>query len=208
MSEVNHEAAYIFVHNPKAAGTSVETIIGGTSHETRWGFDSKGLALDDYFKFMIGRNPYTRLTSCFNFFPKMRFPEGRWEHKHRLIDIEHILSDFEIFVNNLDELFDFGMENYSESVTSSKTVYDHLAPQYYWACISGVNRMDRILKFEDLENEWNSVRERVGKGGVKLPHRNKSSGNIIAPEDVSKKTISIINEKYARDFELLGYPKL
>jgi hypothetical protein len=205
---VNEEIAYIFTHNPKAAGSSVETIIGGSSHETLWGFEVQGLILDDYFKFMVGRNPYTRLASCFKFLPSVRFRPDQWQQQHQGIDIKHILSDFDIFVDHLDDLFDFGMDNYSETAAPPKTVYDHVAPQHYWACIDGVNRMDRILKFEDLQNEWNTVRERVGHDGVELPHKNRSGGEPILPEDMSKRSISTINEKYARDFELLGYTKL
>lgn len=74
---INHQYKCIFIHVPRAAGTSVEIWINGID---QWDLDKRTKHLtasqakrlyseywDEYFKFTIIRNPWARMVSCAKF---------------------------------------------------------------------------------------------------------------------------------------------
>jgi hypothetical protein len=77
-----------------------------------------------------------------------------------------------------------------------------LYPQTYW---TGVDELDLIIKYEELERGLKEVQEKIG---IILPveHLNQGSKNLSAKH--TKKTIQIINKHFADDFETFGYEKL
>ena len=67
MSAINDEFKHIFIHNPKVAGSWMEEkdFVGGSAHQSIYGYHKEGVNIEKYFKWMFVRNPYDRLVSSF-----------------------------------------------------------------------------------------------------------------------------------------------
>lgn len=66
-------------------------------------------------------------------------------------------------------------------------------------------RCDRILRFETLDTDWLKLCADWGLDDVPLPHANAMGRSIPWWEYYDEEAARAIAEKYARDFELLGY---
>jgi hypothetical protein len=66
-------------------------------------------------------------------------------------------------------------------------------------------RCDRILRFETLDTDWLKLCADWGLDDVPLPHANAVGRSIPWWEYYDEEAARAIAEKYARDFELLGY---
>ena len=83
------------------------------------------------------------------------------------------------------------------------------------ACISGNHYTEQfrylhpsvsihVLKFEKLSEEFSNLMSLYKIEGITLPHSNANAKKFRV-SDFSKELISLINEVYAKDFELFGY---
>ena len=68
--------------------------------------------------------------------------------------------------------------------------------------------MDFVGKFENLQNDFNIVCDKIGIDRKKLPWKFKGRGLKSYFDFYEKETIQLINEKYEIDFEKFGYEKL
>jgi len=222
----------IFVHIPKVAGQSIETLFLedlGLNWDTRQALllrkkksdepgphrlahlkakDYVGLGYleaskyEEYFSFSFVRNPYSRVMSLYNY-----------------LGYSRIIS-FSAFIN---------------SVLSKKVREDHFffRPQYdYLYCDNGKLWVDFVGKLEHISEDIEYVMEKVGLEGKNLPHINKSEKGlkrgitslITTPsllKDIqlkrlfSQKKVSELSEDqkegiyliYKKDFEHFGYEK-
>jgi hypothetical protein len=139
------ERGYVFVHIPKTAGRSVLSAMGVT-------FRCEHKSLGDYaaelgadvckqrFKFTVVRNPWDRAVSFYRFFySPVRQPALTFEH---------------------------WLQRRSKVVPlRAKVPLD----QFSYCRVDGVVDMDAILKFENVEKEFQPVAARFGITGS-LPH--------------------------------------
>jgi len=198
---------YIFIHVPKTAGTSMESIVGGTSHETIYGYHKEGIDIDKYFKWMYVRNPYDRLYSAYKHC--LRSPDIFIENKQRygciIEDFKTILnSGFDCFIDNIHRFFDFDIQNVDHEVMRGDKVFiAHIIPQHYFCTIDGVSYINFVGKFENLENDWKKLRDILSLQ-LDLPCLNKGD-NSEAVISLQQKNIDKINELYRKDFLLFNY---
>lgn len=143
-----------------------------------------------YYSFCVVRNPYERAVSIW------------WSTCKRNNDKRHFISKY-LRNNNTFENFAKNIHLINEIEKRAVTDY-----QYKWI---EQNNIDRMLRFEDLQGEFNSlpfVRKKIElpllnptteitKGN---PVIRKAYGNYITTD-----SIYYINEYYARDFEICGY---
>ncbi|MCX2780154.1 sulfotransferase family 2 domain-containing protein [Microbulbifer thermotolerans] len=221
MAIINNTHKFIFIHVPKAAGTSITKLfsqyttfkdleIGATefgekiqsAYKERFGLskhstanrikDIVGSHWESFFKFSFVRNPYSRAFSIYNFL-------RQWEgcpDKYKL-DIRRF-SSFEEFVTS----------GYWDRNPGPDYIF---MPQAYW--LTDQNDKDQIMvdfvgKVEELDKIVGYIFERISENShveeVKVPFLNVSKG----PPKIntfSSSVIQCINKKYARDFELFGY---
>ncbi|PKH03427.1 hypothetical protein CXF72_06350 [Psychromonas sp. MB-3u-54] len=227
-----HDSECIFVHIPKNAGQSIETVFlehNGLTWDTRaplllrkndnpkLGPERLGhlLAADytkykyiseklfnQYFKFAVVRNPYSRLVSFYKYLGYSNF------------------CSFSFFILNLlDDLY----------VRRSW----FLRPQADYVYNNGEILVDKLIKLEELEVDFDLVRKKVGIN-ERLKHVNKSNpkpkkSKLIKffkilrdprlildkageldknPVNWNPLVIKKINEIYALDFEVLDYDKI
>jgi hypothetical protein len=193
----------IFVHVPKTAGQSIESVFvdrEGLTWETRdllllrtktagatgphrlaHLFADEYVALGHvtayefarFFKFAVVRDPYERAVS-----------EYRYRGAKLGVSIEAWLR------RNLDPDSDIGR---------------HTAPQSrYLFDASGTCLVDRLVHFETLQSEFSTLSRHVFGEEIRLPRLNVTLGPL---HSMTAKERAAIAERYAADFVLLGYSR-
>lgn len=180
----------IFIHIPKAAGSSVGSILYGTDrpgHYKAWEYQWENpKKFSEYYKFSIVRNPYDRICSAFYFLKqggKSR-NDSLWAKKN----LASYASVNDFVLNALGE----------------REVQDwiHFIPQYLFICDEkGEILVDDVFKLEAIQNHVNSLNANANINIQLLPKLNQSiSGHPLTSE--AKTTIRRI---YSEDFRVLGY---
>ena len=214
-----------FVHIPKNAGTSIENSV--LKHNIKWGFrdwtkkehnkfienswnsfkkkgkwwnistnntykNNKGcypwhappdeLGRDIYKKdddlFCVVRNPYNKIISAYKYsYGKKATKEGLNKF------IKEKLSDF----------------NKNERWNGC-----HILPQYKYT--HGNIKCEHILKFENLDNDFDKLNKKHQILNIKLDKNNKSKSKLNI-DDLTQESKDLIYKVYKKDFELFGYKK-
>lgn len=231
---ISHPHKCIFVHIPKAAGQSVESVfveLNNLTWENRSGLLLKPnhniklgpprLAhlkaseytqcghvpeniFQTYFKFSFVRNPWARLVSEYNY---------RRQHGDAIY-----LQPFNEFVLNAFPTDD------KDDYINAKDYYRHVMPQWkFLYSNSGECLVDFIGRFESLQTDFDKVCNKLGIGAMNLPHKNRTlSGlpyykakllSLIKADKPTKHYSQYYNKEareyvaqyYAKDIELFGY---
>jgi hypothetical protein len=206
----------VFVHIPKTAGSSIEQVLyprlshGGaviseisdTNLFAGWNKEHKFWMhhatmqqindlyekdVSEYFKFAFVRNPYERAISDWKFLRGKS--NKRWRSK--------------TFLKYLNR------EGYFERILSNSndesTRIDHTYPQYNFIYDdNGKCLVDFIGKFENLQQDFDTICDKIGIPRQQLPHENKTKHKHYT-EYYDDETRSIVAEKYAKDIEYFGY---
>jgi hypothetical protein len=194
---ISHKYKCIFVHIPKAAGTSLmgalrtkkfEQVHGyvGHSKKPKKGRLDKILSssvhdINNYFKFAFCRNPYDRIVSVWKYLSFIK-PAGR-------------LNRFPEFKNFIKLGLNVKNDHWRW----------HYYPQYYHICSKNRNPdIDYIGRFENLQEDFNTICDKIGIPHQQLPHKNKSKHKHYT-EYYDEETKQIVAEKYAKDIEYFNY---
>ena len=141
----------------------------------------------NYFSFSIVRNPWDRLVSCWmqkiirQEPTEKQFRKGtRWElnyQKPSFKDFTRIISD-------------------DENITKDKhwDLYFNIIP---------VSDIDFIGRFENLQEDFNTICDKIGIPQQKLPHKNKSKHKHYT-EYYDEETKQIVAERYAQYIDYFG----
>lgn len=159
-SKAFNETKSIFVHIPKAAGTSVSNALygGRQGHHTALAYKKANPSkFAEYYKFTITRNPWDRLASTYHYLLKSPHAEDRNWAKNNI----EKYSSFESFVINWLS---------SESIYSWK----HLLPQTYFVYENKKIIVDNIFKLESLSADFETLKVNVNSSAI-LKHDNKVS---------------------------------
>jgi sulfotransferase famil protein len=216
---VSDSRKFIFLHNPKAAGTSIrKALLPFDSRDNfYWKFqDSRALGrkLDkahmaaddfrvefpddfarakDYFVFMFVRDPYDRAVSAYN------------ETIDRALSVLTTRGAMEKYARALNR---FILEKCDERSIRYDFDMRFFVPQYAVGHASSEEITDYVGRFEELDNSLAEITRLAG-----LPEdtfRNIARANarnrdyepmaLLSPEAIAR-----INTLYARDFETFGY---
>ncbi len=183
----------LFIHVPKAAGSSVCMELFGyqTGHKSyfRYWLDSPAKA-DSYFKFTFVRNPYDRLVSAYHF-----LKAGGMDQRDKTW-AEDNLSEFESFE-------DFVKNWVTPSNIAKK---NHFQTQLSFLCAprSKVPKVDFIGRIENFNDDMNIVRARLGLALGETVHVNQSERKDYRSY-YTDEMLSIVRRVYADDIEILGY---
>ena len=198
---INREHKIIFVHIPKTGGTSVEKLFD----DSFYGWDEKrslwkqhcsiyqmqsvyGIDIRSYYKFAIVRNPWDRAVSDYKWWTRPSSPFFNFLKNTTLEDYLLIHNGYEK-INHLND---------------STGRADHFYTQYSFVEIDGRNCIDRIIRFENLQQDFNLVCDEVGERRQQLPHTNKTNRKHYS-EYYNQKTIDIVSQKYHKDIEYFDY---
>lgn len=203
-----HHHRAIFFHIGKTAGVSVEKWLDPSNYDARktnrkvmFGWDKeRGVYLqhasvelvkeltateifENYFKFSIVRNPFTRAISVYYYL----YDQHQKQH-----------GSFQNYIKSLPRLL------------TAKYLYlgSHHIPQVFYTHLDQHCVCDQIVKFEHLPQCLNPIKQRLGLD-TDPKHHNK----IIHPmrpqthpaEIYSNEMTQIIQDVYAADFEAFNY---
>jgi hypothetical protein len=183
----------IFIHIPKTAGTSVESMFGFVetfpnsrkfientrgkhllAHELK---SSSPIEFDNYFKWSIVRNPWARELSYYNMV--------KFQLKHRHMDFKQYLK-----------------ESATPNIKSKKRT---LKNQVDYLLIDDNVAVDEIVRYENLEYGWQRICEKINKPYEKLNHLRKTKTKQEIHEIYDQECIDIVADLRKDDIEFLNY---
>lgn len=197
---VYHKWRSVFVQIPKNASSAIHRIMENQTdnrhdHETYLNILSQNdpELIESYYSFAICRNPYDRLVSAYEF-----LRQGTWEH----VDME--------FEQLIKHFYNQGLHFY--------TNYDvFFWPQHRFVTIKKIVLVDKIMKYENLAQDWLEVHEEITS---RVPPRFSTLPTSLKIENQSHNKVGknwedyytpelkqMVYELYQRDFEIFGYEK-
>jgi hypothetical protein len=192
------ERRAIFIHVPKAAGSSLKEEIygervGGHRRIAEFRAYDPGRTAD-FYKFTFVRNPWDRLLSAYSYLQQGVDSTAR----DRAFASRYLsqFRDFEAFVIGL------GDRRTREPILH----YDHFRPQSYWMCLPGQrdHALDFVGRFESMERDLAAVRHHLGLPARPLG-KSRSSRHQDYMAAYSPAMIDIVAGIYSDDIDLLGY---
>jgi hypothetical protein len=183
------------VHIPKSAGTVIRDFLKTNDREFKVIFSHPTFSeiqteydLSTYFKFTFVRNPWDRFVSTF-FYLKQNVKD------------EELLNEARKKLSNYS-FTSFVKELYLEKNQFSKNYFIHFQPQIHF--LESLDNIDFIGRFENLQDDFNTICDKIGIPQQKLPHKNKSKHKHYT-EYYNEETKQIVAEKYAKDIEYFEY---
>ena len=180
----------LFIHIPKAAGMVIQKIVEnlnedmGPSNEvclhkkvTRYRKSYR----DRHYVFSFVRNPFDRLVSAYFFL------KAGGIHRHDRRRARKLANDFNTFVKE-------------DLLSKPINRILHFHPMVHWLDAE----IDFIGKFENLQEDFNTICDKIGIPQQKLPHKNATKHKHYT-EYYDDETRKIVAEKYAKDIEYFGY---
>ena len=199
---INHEHEFIFVRVAKTGSTSIlETLPEGTNQrehcsEVNWEYDCNHIPLwhlknnldkdsyDNYFKFAFVRNPFQRAVSTIKYWNNWSTGKQRgvWRRGPTF------------------SLKDFFTDKIPKRYINPDKFFSKYGSQYDFT-----KGCDFIGRFENIQEDFNTICDKIGIPRQVLPHENKSKHKKHYTEYYDDETKQIITEKYAKDIEYFGY---
>jgi chondroitin 4-sulfotransferase 11 len=188
-----NDGNYLFIHIPKTAGTSVGEIVAHTGRPGHWTAEEyrslNGKKFEKYFKFCFIRNPWDRLVSSYFYLKKGGKSERDAVFSNKFL--KH-LNSFEAFVYSLEK-------------NNKLQNWVHFLPQTHFICdCNGKLIVDFVGRFENLSEDFEEVRIRLGLSNVKLEWKNQSTRKDYK-QYYNEKTNTIVGDLYKTDIDLFGY---
>lgn len=205
----------VFIHIPKTGGTSIKSIFGYTWQSAGVpGPDIVPAAWEKCFKFTFVRNPYDRLVSSWKYFRGLSArPRGT----------ALVISpwNFPIAIpcgggasqcgqyDTVTEKNIFSFADFVQIVTSRTdlqlpqgNVYHHTMPQLHPR--NYLEYADFIGRFENLQEDFDKICDRLNIPKQKLPHHNKTNHKHYSSY-YNKKIKMMADQYYEEDLQKLGY---
>ncbi|EDN71179.1 conserved hypothetical protein [Beggiatoa sp. PS] len=212
---ISHKYKVIFIHIQRTGGNSIHKAfrefdpnlleiisIAPSKKLIRHSFISDiKMAIDsdifkNYTKFCVVRNPYDRMLSWY-----FRFKHGFGKDAITLSD--------KTVGDQVTNKVNKNANNFEEFVMLPKNHESGLFKRFYANQLDYISDQklilaDRILKFENLTNDFDNLAKEIGFEGS-LPHINKTVGRENYRKDYNDITKSLIFKRFHKDFEYFGY---
>lgn len=163
MSNINLKVRHIFIHIPKTGGTSMSNVAWNTTtnytyygHNTILDMQDFGVDINTFFKWCFVRNPWERLLSGYDHAPEFLplFPtfedlvKAIYQYKKVYSRLNHRCVVIKDGIPGCADLRPTSPEIFLMSQTSFMTIDDKIC-------------MDFIGKFENLNEDWKKVCDKV-----------------------------------------------
>jgi hypothetical protein len=211
---ISHKHKFIFIHVPKTAGNSIQSYLQdysedkiwvteeqathnakSKSHLDRFGIKSSNPRAFDYCK-------HTTLNEYYNNWPKKYgsiedfFKFGVIRNPWDRAISYHFWKGYKSFNKNIfmNNLIERNRNNYRP-----KSCVDYFCVKKY-----NDHKLDYVIRFENIQQDFNIVCDKIGIPRQQLPHKNKSRHKHYT-EYYDDETREIVAKKYAKDIEYFGY---
>ena len=176
----------ILIHIPKTGGTSVDISLTGkdtwfsdpynkhlTAQEARKYYGEK--KWKEYYKIGIVRNPYDKEVSLF-----------KWAVIQKQVKPEMKFREYIAFYEKNEH---FNPDHWRRN-------------QMDWLQIDGKIAVDKVMRFEDLENDYKELCEKLGIKNSALQHRNRSRHETDTWQRYynDDNVREIVKRRYSKDF--------
>ena len=187
---INSQHKFIFIHIPKTGGTSIEKAFNQhpvvQKHRTMTQYENMLHAnIDQYFLFSVIRNPWDRMVSYWN-----------WRQGKYWAPIDGKMSIFSEWLRYITSL-DLNKESSNDFKMAISSQFTSLKNKNNKIIVD-------LIRFENLQNDFDTVCEKIGIPQQQLPHYNKTNHKHYT-EYYTNETKQIVAEKYAKDIEYFGY---
>lgn len=185
----------VFIHIPKAAGTSLtKTLFAAPSRHLQYTEYERAnpRKFRKYFKFTFVRNPYDRLYSAYTFLKKNGLNQ----------------LDRSWAAGNLASFPDF--ESFVHGWVTPDNIWSwvHFKPQHFWICDKSLKlQVDFVGRFERMDADVAIVQERLNLPVAPLPKINVTNRPRNGEDPYTEETRSIVAQVYRADFDLFNYDK-
>jgi len=136
--------------------------------------------------FTIVRNPYTRI--IFEYYCNWRGFKGSNKNNATIMN-EWIWKKIE--------------------KTPQQSYYGHLIPQHYYVYNKlGRKMVKHVLRFENLTEEFQELMEKYSLNITLGNKTNARGSSALSVENLTRETIDMVNDRYAKDFRFFNYSLL
>jgi hypothetical protein len=206
---ISHKHKFVFIAMEKTGSVSIRNILDEYSDIRYGNFNNKNphttardvkkeLFVNDtkkfnsYFKFAFVRNPWARMISWYEFMCKQ-------VHKTES-------QKYDCVVNNYDEYKKISLMGFNRFIQSEyeKNNSHYLGYSRYYEDENGNNLLDFIGKVENIQEDFNTVCDKIGIPKQKLPHENKTKHKHYT-EYYDDETRELVAENYKKDIEYFNY---
>tara|TARA_X000000950_G_scaffold281573_1_gene378623 strand:+ start:61 stop:678 length:618 start_codon:yes stop_codon:yes gene_type:complete len=199
---ISHKHKFVSLHLPKTGGTSCNNELAKYDEKNRFKIGHPtlmelmrikrfGNLRADYFKFTFVRNPFDRLVSAFFYISR----HSRWQADCRMRK--------KFGMNNVS--FSFFVKNILPLILKTPNIRPrHFKLQSDFFFEDNKNLLDFVGKFENLQEDFNTICDKIGIPRQKLAHKNKTKHKHYT-EYYDEETKQIVAENYAKDIEYFGY---
>ena len=211
---VSHKYKCIFLHIPKAAGTSIENFLRDIDSDIptkvlrKRGFSRFLNDHLDYYVFSFVRNPYDRFVSAWKW-GELQYrvhPDIPFYQKKRSVSFEEYIQ---LVID--DEYRMFNKNLWSEYDAYHTLPQFEFFPQfngghYFTDAINPKFSCNFIGRFESLDENFSEVCQSIGLDAIKLPHAYNSKTfkeDVVWSNELKKK----VHNYYKKDFNLF-YPSV
>ena len=158
-------------------------------------FAKKNWNWNEYFKFIIVRNPWQRYFSFFKYFKS--YGEKYMRRDESINWHEPEINQGKLCV----ELF----KNKDDQTILKNIILNNDSQDTYYCNESGKIMVDHIASFENLRNEFMFLCDQVGIQAPSLQHGNKSSNSLNMHEIYNQELIDLVAHKEKNVIKLKGY---
>lgn len=195
---LNHKHKLLFIHIPKTGGTSIETALKLKHNHMDHEFYKKTLKnYTDFFVFTVVRNPFDRVVSDYKWVTNTIYPTPAIELKNMFIG-----KSFRYFVDTYYSLEFKDVQQFRDKNWFKEHHLTHCRSQS--DILKPVCEIDYIIKFENLQRDFDNLCSKTGITQQQLPHANKTDHKHYT-EYYDDETCEIVAEKYAQDIEYFNY---
>tara|TARA_Y100000287_G_C14137589_1_gene313056 strand:- start:194 stop:796 length:603 start_codon:yes stop_codon:yes gene_type:complete len=194
----SQEHNFIFIHIPKTGGTSIEQVFkkrfkGNRKHMTMLDYENElGSEINKYFIFSVIRNPWDRLVSYWKY--RQGKPHAPIDGKIKKFD------DWLRFTSSLD-LDNLIGKTHIGNISNFKVGLD----LQFNCLVNNKNKINaNLLRFENLQQDFNIICDKIGIPRKQLPHFNKTKHKNYT-EYYDEETKQIVAKKYAKDIKFFNY---
>ena len=206
---ISHKHKFVYIAMEKTGSVSIRNRLNQYSDIRYGNFNEKNphttasqvkkeLFVNDtkkfnsYFKFSFVRNPWDRIVSWYEFMCKQ-------VHKTESPRYDFTAKQY----NTYKEFSLIGFDAFIRSEYKKRNSC-YLGYSRYYEDKNQNNLLDFIGKLENLQEDFNTVFDKIGIPRQQLPHNNKSKHKHYT-KYYDDETRQIVAEKYAKDIEHFGY---